>query len=130
MKTISKPLKIFIVDDDPLALEMMRDTLQTDSDYKTRLFSTGEDCLKEIGEQPDAVILDYHLNEKKKDAMNGLEVLQKIKIHDYKIPVIILSSQESYSVAAQTIAKGAIHYIIKDNKSFEKIRDLLKDMLQ
>ena len=125
MESATKTKKIFIVDDDPMICEMMTDILKDGGRYDTATFPTGEACLDELKERPDAVVLDYHLNEKVDNAMNGLEVLKKIKIHDYSIPVVMLSSQESYGVAAQTISKGAIHYVIKGNNAFDEVKELL-----
>ena len=125
MESTTKTKKIFIVDDDPLVCEMMQDKLSEGRRYQTLTFPTGEACLDLLKDKPDAVVLDYHLNEKVDNAMNGLEILKKIKIHDYSIPVVMLSSQESYGVAAQTISKGAIHYVIKGSNAFDEVRELL-----
>ena len=38
---------------------------------------------------------------------------------------IMLSSQESYSKAAQTIQKGAEIYVIKGEEAFEKIAQMI-----
>ncbi|NNF02645.1 MAG: response regulator [Bacteroidia bacterium] len=121
--------KIYVVDDDPMYLEMMKDHLSKIENFETKTFPTGESCLDCLDEKPDVVILDYHLNEKVDTAMNGLEVLKKIKVQDYNIPVIMLSSQESYAVAAKTISKGAIHYVIKGDNSFVEVSDLLQKIL-
>jgi DNA-binding NtrC family response regulator len=118
---------IFIVDDEPLLSEMLTDYLKDQhAGFNIQSFPTGEACLQSLDEQPDALVLDYHLNSKEKDAANGIDILKEIKKRNKAIPVIILSSQESYGTAAQTIRHGAVHYVIKSQDAFEEIFKLIK----
>lgn len=119
--------KVFIVDDEALLSEMLTDyLLNYHPNLEITSFMTGEECLKHIYEQPAIVILDYHLNSKDKEASNGLDILKEIKRYKKSIPVIMLSSQEKYTVAAQTIGLGAIHYVIKGQEAFEEIQELIE----
>jgi len=118
---------IFIVDDEPLLSEMLTDYLKDQhAAFNIKSFPTGEACLLCLDEEPDAVVLDYYLNSKEKDAANGIDILKEIKKRNKAIPVIILSSQESYGTAAQTIRYGAVHYVIKSQDAFEEIFKLIK----
>ncbi len=118
---------VFIVDDEPLLSEMLTDYLQgQDMGFHIVCFPTGEACLKSLDQNPDAVILDYHLNSKEKDAANGIDILKEIKKRNKTLPVIMLSSQKSYGTATQTIMYGAVHYVIKGQDAFEEIYQLIK----
>ena len=119
--------RIFIVDDNEMFTEMLKDHLKENHQFKISVFHTGEDCLKNLFQNPDLIILDYYLNDVSKEAADGLEILTEIKKHNERIQVIILSSQEHYGVALQTIAKGASQYIMKDDHAFQKIDDFLKE---
>lgn len=119
---------IFVVDDDNMYATMLADHLEEQGKYAVRTFSTGEDCLNSLGDNPDFVILDYYLDSEVPGAKNGLEILQAIKKTDEDIRVIMLSSQEHYGIALQTIAKGAIYYVIKDLHSFKEIDKVLEGM--
>ncbi|NQU32205.1 MAG: response regulator [Bacteroidetes bacterium] len=121
----SKPKKIFIVDDDEMLTEALSDYLTRSIAHKIRIFYTGEDCMLHVSENPDVVILDYYMNTVKKDAANGLQILQTIRKHLPNTRFIMLSSQESYGIAMKTIQKGAEHYVIKDDDAFRKIADLI-----
>ena len=77
-------------------------------------------------ESPSAIVLDYYLNSKDKDAANGVDILKKIKKLNKATPVIMLSSQESYGIASQTIMYGAVHYVIKGKEAFQEINELLR----
>lgn len=118
---------IFIVDDEPLLTEMLSDYLKDRyAGFNIKSFPTGEACLQSLDEKPDAVVLDYYLNSKEKEAANGIDILKEIKKRNKSLPVIMLSSQESYGTAAQTILYGAVHYVIKGQDAFEEIFELIK----
>lgn len=119
--------KIFIVDDEPLLTEMLTDYLEEqDSSLLIESFPTGEACLQSLDQNPDLVVLDYHLNSKEREAANGIDILKTIKNKNKTLPVVMLSSQESYSTAAKTIGHGAIHYVIKGKDAFNEIYELIK----
>ena len=124
---IKEKTKIFIVDDEPLLSEMLTDYLKDQNPgLIIKSFPTGEDCLKNLYENPDAVVLDYHLNSKEKDALNGIDILKEIKKRNKALPVIMLSSQKSYAIATQTIMYGAVHYVTKGQEAFNEIYELIK----
>ncbi|MCX6241754.1 MAG: response regulator [Bacteroidetes bacterium] len=125
---VAKPKKIFVVDDDTMLTEAIKDWLTRNVPHQVSIFNTGEDCLKHLYEKPEVVVLDYFLNTVSKDAANGIEILKAIKKYDPSIHVIILSSQEHYGIAVQTIQKGAEQYVIKDEKAFEKIASLINEL--
>ena len=60
------------------------------------------------------------------DAVDGIAVLKEIKRLNKALPVVMLSSQESYTTASQTIMYGAMHYVIKGESAFEEISDFIK----
>lgn len=118
---------VFIVDDEPLLAEMLTDYLvDRFVGVNVKSFPTGEACLQSLDENPDAVILDYYLNSKEKDAANGIDILKEIKKRNKALPVIMLSSQKSYGTATQTIMYGAVHYVVKGQDAFEEIFQLIK----
>ena len=110
--------KIFIVDDDPVLAEMLKDHLSKMTNYQISLFETGEDCLKKLDEKPGIVFLDFFLNSVNKDAMDGLEVLQEIKKIDPDVDVVMLSGQDKIEVAVKTMQYGAFDYIVKGESAF------------
>ncbi|MEI7663374.1 MAG: response regulator [Bacteroidota bacterium] len=124
---LGKPKKIFIVDDDTMLTDALSDFLTRKTPNHIRVFNTGEECLRNLEEKPDVIILDYYLNSVQKDAANGMEILQVIKKHYPELHVIMLSSQERYAVALQTIQKGAEQYVIKDGDAFGKIASIIME---
>ena len=124
----SKPKKIFIVDDDQMLSEALSDYLTRKTAHQISCFATGEACLKHLHENPEIIILDYHLDTVQKDAANGIEILKTIKKHHANIHVIMLSSQEQYGIAIQTIRKGAEQYVIKDKDAYANIAMMIDKM--
>jgi DNA-binding NarL/FixJ family response regulator len=120
--------KIFVVDDNEMFAMMLKDHLSNNPNYRISVFNTGEDCVKNLYLNPDLIILDYYLNDVYKEAANGLEILGEIKKQDKKVHVIMLSSQERYTVAAQTISKGAEQYVIKDDDAFKNVSKIIQEI--
>jgi CheY-like chemotaxis protein len=71
--------------------------------------------------KPDVIILDYHLDGIDKNAMNGIETLDKIKEYDSDIPVVMLSSQE-IDVAISCMHHKAFDYVVKVRPLFYDFR--------
>jgi len=123
-----KPKKIFIVDDDEMLTEALSDFITRKVPHQVSCYYTGEECLQHLDKKPDIIILDYYLNTVHKDAANGIEILQNIKRELPYTHIIMLSSQEHYGIAMQTIIKGAEQYIIKDENAFEKVAEMISEM--
>ena len=113
--------KVFVVDDDEMMAMALEDYLTRNTLHEIHLFTTGEECIRNLRLQPDVIVLDYNLNSVQKEAANGMKILEAIKKLNKQIPVILFSSQDAYSVALQSINKGATQYVIKDESAFEKI---------
>src|SRR5512133_2077721 len=92
-------IKLFLVDDDALYLKSLEIEFLQHADFAIETFATGELCLQNLSHKPDVIILDYFLSGINKDAMNGIEVLDKITAFDPDIPVVMLSGQDKIEVA-------------------------------
>lgn len=93
-------------------------------------FTNGEDCLKKIGDNPDIVVLDYYLNDDENpNAMDGLEVLKKIKETSEDSAVIMLSGQDKLQVAIDSIKNGAYEYVAKSESTFVRIQNVVRNII-
>ena len=119
--------KIFVVDDEPMVTESIKYYLTSNGNHQVTVFSTGEDCLANLDENPDIIILDYYLNRVKSDAADGMEILQFIKINYPKIRIIMLSGLEQHKTVMQTVQQGAEMFIYKDQNAFSKIAKLVNE---
>jgi DNA-binding NtrC family response regulator len=121
----TKPKKIFVVDDDKMMAAMISDHLAENPMHEVTVFTTGEDCVKNLALSPDVIILDFNLNSVVPDAANGMQILQQIKKFDPEVHVIMLSSQDDYGKALNSIVKGALEYVVKDQEAFARIDHIL-----
>ncbi len=101
---------IFVVDDDPVNLQIVEDYLGTE--YKVVTFPGGKETLSylEDNEPPDLILLDIMMPE-----ISGLEVCQCIRqTHDFdKLPIIFLSAKNQVADLTQGFSLGANDYLSK-----------------
>src|SRR5690348_18215607 len=90
---------MFLVDDEPIQNEMLKDYLSERFLYNIKIYDNAEEALKNMNLNPEIIVLDYHLNAHKPDAMNGVDALKKFKEHYPKTQVIMLSGQDKIEVA-------------------------------
>jgi len=121
---------IFIVEDNVVYAEaLQRSILIHFRNVRVKIFHLGELCLKELYRNPSIVIMDYFLNSRYEKAQNGLEIIKSIKQYNSEINIIVLSSQEKYSVMVKAVALYKCPYIQKDEEAFEKIAKLIKEFI-
>lgn len=119
----------FLVDDDAIYTDALEHNLTSfNPNYTIKKFATAKDCLKNLNQSPDFVILDYNLETEKNDIdiPDGGELLKRIKSIDETIMVIMLSGQDDLKIALDSIKHGAIDYIIKNDTAFLRLRNIIK----
>lgn len=118
-------IRIFLVDDDALYLKSLEIDFLQNADFMVETFATGEACLKQLSHMPDVIILDYHLDGINKNAMNGLETLDKIKSFNPDIPVVMLSAQDKIEVAIDCMHHDAYDYVVKSETAFLRLLKII-----
>lgn len=123
---------VFLVDDDTKHLLLLKEHLETHCRYNldVHLFSSGENCLQRLGENPDIVILDYYLDAIRPDAKNGLEILKQISERAPSTDVVMMSSQDDIQVAMHTLEYGAYDYIIKGESAYIRAQLMVDHLLE
>jgi DNA-binding NtrC family response regulator len=115
-------IKLFLVDDDAVFLKSLEIEFHQHTDFTVETFATGELCLASLSSNPDVIILDYHLDGTDKNAMNGIETLDKIKEYNPDIPVVMLSSQDKIDVAVSCMHHKAFDYVVKSETAFLRLQ--------
>jgi DNA-binding NtrC family response regulator len=126
----SKERLVFIVDDDPQQLQMLEDHLNDSLKVRVKKFSTGEQCLQNLDENPNVVILDYYLDSVDKKAQNGIAILKQIKAKLPNTDVIMLSGQDKIDVAIETMKNGAFDYVVKNESSFVRAENAVVNVFK
>jgi len=118
-------IKIFLVDDDALFLKSLEIEFMENADFIIETYATGELCIKNLANSPDVIILDYQLDGIEKNAMNGLETLDKIKDFNPDFPVVMLSSQDKIEVAINCMHHKAFDYVVKSETAFVRLQKII-----
>jgi len=124
MKNKNK-IKLFLVDDDAMYLKSLETELLRHADFAIETYATGELCVANLSNCPDMIILDYLLDGIDKNAMNGIETLDKIKACNPDIPVVVLSGQRDLNVAISCIHHWAVDYIVKSETAFMRLQKII-----
>lgn len=121
----NEKVKLFLVDDDAVFLKLLAIEFMDHADFDIETYPTGELCIENLGHNPDVIILDYHLDGIDANAMNGIETLDKIKIINPDIPVIMLSSQDKIDVAVNCMHHRAYDYVVKSETAFVRLQKII-----
>lgn len=113
-------LKIFIVDDEILYLNIFEQYIRNFGYNDVRTFVDGNKCVNNLSDNPDVVFLDYNM-----EPFTGYEVLKKIKRFNPNIYVVMISGQNEIKPAIDTLKYGAFDYIQKGENEVQKIKDVL-----
>ena len=130
----NQDIDLYLIENDAKYAESLKHSLENNFRHKLNIhtFPTGESCIEVIGsakKKPKVVILDYVINEKWKDAMNGINTMDHIRLLAGEISVIILSNPDETELAIETLQSGASDYIVKDKYAFEHIRHSIEKSL-
>ncbi len=128
MATDQSTRYIFLVDDEPIQNEMLKDYIGERFPYKIKTFESGEDAIKELSLNPAIAVLDYHLNSHLPNAQNGVEVLKSFKEMSPETQVIMLSGQDKLEVAIDSMKYGAYDYVIKGETAFSRMENILNNI--
>jgi DNA-binding NtrC family response regulator len=127
---VENKIKLFLVDDDAVFLKSLELQFLNHVDFEIETFVTGELCIQNLAKKPDVIILDYHLDGIVKNAMNGLQTLDKIKDFNAGIPVIMLSSQDKIEIAVSCMHHKAFDYVVKSETSFLRLQKVISNIFK
>ncbi|MFN8057520.1 MAG: sigma-54 dependent transcriptional regulator [Vicinamibacterales bacterium] len=100
--------RILVIDDEAAIRDSMRMILEYEG-YECQLAATGADGLRAVErEMPDLVFLDI-----KMPAMDGLEVLSRLRGMNDALPVVMISGHGTVSTAVEATKLGAFDFIEK-----------------
>jgi CheY-like chemotaxis protein len=102
--------RVLICDDDESVRELLKAFFAAQyAGYDVHAVTTGEEALAAVRQdRPDLVLLDVEM-----PGMGGVATLRAIKAFDGRIPVLMITGNESSKVAGQLLALGAVSYVPK-----------------
>ncbi|MBK6283597.1 MAG: response regulator [Draconibacterium sp.] len=98
-------IKLFLVDDDMLFLKSLEIDFLQHADF-------------------------YLLDSIDKNAMNGIETLDKIKAFNPQIPVVMLSAQDKIEVAINCMHHKATDYVVKSETAFLRLQKIITTVMR
>ncbi len=99
--------RILAVDDDPVALRHVRDSLSL-AGFSTTVTGDPEEVSRlMVAVQPHLVLLDLML-----PRSDGMALMKEI-LENYEVPVIFLSAYDQENVVARALDMGASDYVVK-----------------
>ena len=113
--------KIFLVDDDPFWVAVLKQILAEIGYTNVLTFEGGEDCLVNLYLNPEVIFLDKEMQD-----MDGLDVLDKIKESNPAIEVVFCTSLEDLSVAIKALRSGSNDFLLKTNVNKKEVSELLE----
>lgn len=123
-----KPRKIFIVNGDLKFSQALKGYLTKSVKHEIQSFENFDDCLKNITDPPEIIIISHFQKPWENDASKGIEILEIIKKNYPEAHIVVIADHEGYGTAMQTILKGAEQYVINDKDAFEKINAMLSEL--
>lgn len=106
---MNESFKVFVVDDDPLVIEIIQGILGTECSLES--FPSVEACVQRLeAVKPDMFLLDVRL-----PGINGYEFCRQIKDDENlcQIPVTFISAQDSIEARLKGYDAGAEDFIVK-----------------
>lgn len=113
---IDMKTKVMIADDHSLMREGIKQLLEFDGTIEVIAEAAdGVECLEKLElVQPDVLLLDINMPK-----MNGIEVLQNLKMKNLKLKVLILTVHNEVEYLLKAVDIGVDGYILKDSESIE-----------
>jgi CheY-like chemotaxis protein len=111
IKDFMQDLKIAVIDDDFVILEMMKNTFQK-AGAVVNVFSDGEEFLTVLDTwEFDLAFLDLNM-----PRVGGIDVLKIMQTRDIRYPVIVLSAVTQRDMIIKVLQMGARSYLVKPLK--------------
>ncbi len=106
------PMRVAIVDDEPIACREIERGLSRRSDYEIESFGDGETFVQRM----KTTHFDLLLCDLKLPGIDGIEVLSTVKKRSPDTEVIIFTGFGSVETAVEAVQAGAFHFLVKPVK--------------
>ncbi|MBV8096013.1 MAG: response regulator transcription factor [Acetobacteraceae bacterium] len=102
------PNSVHIVDDDEAVRDSLRDMLE-EAGYRAQTWASGIDLLQAVERlEPGCIIVDVRMPE-----IDGLTLMARLRAHNIKLPIIVITGHGDVPMAVQAMKTGAIDFIEK-----------------
>ncbi|MEX1001573.1 MAG: hypothetical protein WDZ35_05610 [Crocinitomicaceae bacterium] len=133
-----KKIKIVIVEDDKYYNQMLsryvknicNNSVQKNFDCEIQSYYNAHECIEELDDDTDFMILDYFLeNKEEDDVLSAEDVIKEAKIHCPDCKIIVVSAMRNAHKAAELMKSGIYEYVDKNVNTTNRIGSLLQKAL-
>jgi CheY-like chemotaxis protein len=120
---------IFFVDDDKMILNLLFYTFSGLDEYHVETFLKGEDCIAQLPNNPDLIVLDHSFLNENSLYQKGLEILKEIRKVNLTVPVIVLSGEQDEAVIEEYVRSGVTKFISKDSFFIDSLIETISETI-
>ncbi len=106
-----KQKKILIIDDQIFYLKSLEVALK--KIFFVDIATNYSDAVKKLNDEVDAALIDIRLDENDDKNIDGLKILEWIRMNKPQISVFVMSAYREFSYAEQALNLGAKHFFKK-----------------
>jgi two-component system, response regulator YesN len=124
--TMSDPLRVMIIDDEPMAIEYLRNLIPWEREGFAIVSEAtdGETAIAEFSRQrPQVLIADICM-----PGLSGLDICEEILGLDDSVKILLLTAYREFDYAKRAIDMGIKHYIIKHELDAARLRAELSEV--
>jgi two-component system, LuxR family, response regulator FixJ len=117
---LSDETTIFLVDDDPITLQLMVATVQVVFPHVETFTSAAEFLAAYHPDRPGCLVLDVGLS-----GMSGLELQRRLLNDKIPLPVIFVTAHANVAMAVEAMQMGAVHFLqkpVQEQQLWDSIR--------
>jgi two-component system, chemotaxis family, chemotaxis protein CheY len=119
----SRPKKIFVIEDNKTEGMLLKLCLGYIKNIIINNFTTGQELLNHLIEDPEIVIADMMLPD-----ISGEELVIAIKEHNPKTEIIVVSAQKEIDLIARLQELGIYNYLVKSESCMESLQKSIEDL--
>lgn len=117
---------IVIIDDETEILNVLSRFLTRNPNFSVTTYSNPVSALNAMGNtKVDLVLLDIMMPQ-----MNGLEVLEKLKVHNPEQKVIMMTAYSTLDKVLKSHKEGATNYVMKPFDSLQALEKKILEVLK
>ena len=116
--------KVFLIEDNQTEGMLLKLALSSNPDLNIEHFTNATDMFEKITEKPSIALVDINLPD-----INGLELIQKLKVQLPEIKIIVISAQRDVDMIAQIQEEGVYNYLVKSEGVLAYLKKVIADLL-
>ncbi len=120
---------IYIVDDNPQVLTLVKKKLEDEGFTNLVFFNNYDDLFNSLDKNPRIVVLDNYLDAENSDADVSMNAFEELKKSLPEAKIIVFSGETDSDIIHSYIFHGAYTYIVKNLEALERLVEAVKHIV-